>query len=812
MNPPPTLELYLEGAELRFRLRGQSPGAELLDFLRTNKQTLTRLLLLPPPPPRVLPGPSVNGDGQHPPAQSVGIPATVTISGQVFPVRRWDGTPLPGRWLAFDTETDAAKDIGTQIQDLVLATASSGPQHSVIIHPDDVGRFILAHRERHLVAHHSAFDFWVVQQHLHHRGEHEALTAWWDVIENNRLHDTMLLDMLVRLARDDTFPDRRPLDVVARQYASLAISKDDPYRLRYGEISNQGWDTVPAGFFEYAVKDSIVTLPAYREIRRQALALVRAFGRSEIRRGARREFGLLTEGVQVKKAVALAQIQRHGMAVNLDLAGRAKAGLRQRLEEAVAAVRGVAPELYKTDKNGDLVRGGDYATPSKNKAALIARLEEVAEQIKEETGTYLAIPRTPKKRELSTSTKFWAEYREHHPFLEHWVAAEELAKLVPFVAGLGQDRVHPRYEVMMRSGRTSASAPNIQQVPRESTFRNVFVPAPGYLLLTSDYSAIELCTLAATTLHRFGHSDMAEVLARGVDPHAYTASLMLGISLEEFLSWKADPQRRGEYDKARQAAKAVNFGIPGGLGVRSLVSYAKRTYGVELTVEEAKGRRELLTKQIYTELDLYLFEDGAAILARNLCVPLEQLRKTRLGDTHLSCVRKILTGDPKKNDGTDYDANFVKRVRHDLDAVNRRPELKEPLALRQTGKELANRVCMAGVATLTGRIRGRVGYSQARNTPFQGLAADGAGLALFALVREGFRVVAFIHDEVLVELPDLGGYVNEGQVRRVEEILRTEMARVLPPKIPVKVESALATRWDKKARLVVRDRKVFPGS
>jgi hypothetical protein len=119
-------------------------------------------------------------------------------------------------------------------------------------------------------------------------------------------------------------------------------------------------------------------------------------------------------------------------------------------------------------------------------------------------------------------------------------------------------------------------------------------------------------------------------------------------------------------------------------------------------------------------------------------------------------------------------------------------------------------VCHAGVATLTGRVRGRVAYSQVRNTPFQGLAADGAALALFDLVREGFRVVGFVHDEVLVELPDEGGYVREATVRRVEKIMCDAMAKVLVGGIAVACESAMSERWSKKARLICKDAKVYP--
>jgi hypothetical protein len=111
---------------------------------------------------------------------------------------------------------------------------------------------------------------------------------------------------------------------------------------------------------------------------------------------------------------------------------------------------------------------------------------------------------------------------------------------------------------------------------------------------------------------------------------------------------------------------------------------------------------------------------------------------------------------------------------------------------------------------LTGRIRGRVTYCQVRNTPFQGLAADGAALALFSLIKEGFRVVGFIHDEMLVELPDEGGYVSEDKVQRVVEIMCREMEGVLVGDIPVECEAALSTCWSKEAKLNVRDGKVFP--
>ena len=113
---------------------------------------------------------------------------------------------------------------------------------------------------------------------------------------------------------------------------------------------------------------------------------------------------------------------------------------------------------------------------------------------------------------------------------------------------------------------------------------------------------------------------------------------------------------------------------------------------------------------------------------------------------------------------------------------------------------------------MTGRIRGRVSYSQCRNTPFQGLAADGAKLALWRLMREGYRIVGFVHDEVLIELPDEGGYVSLDLVERAVAILCEEMASVLVGGIPVGCEATLSTCWSKDAVPIVRDGRMFPWS
>src|SRR5262249_12263275 len=116
------------------------------------------------------------------------LPATtcaVTVSGKEYPyVRRWHGErllPADG-YPALDSETEAVA-LKEQVPLLALASASAGEKNSCLVHPDDVGQFILAHKGLHYICHNAAFDFWVVERHLRERGEDQALQAWWAVAE-----------------------------------------------------------------------------------------------------------------------------------------------------------------------------------------------------------------------------------------------------------------------------------------------------------------------------------------------------------------------------------------------------------------------------------------------------------------------------------------------------------------------------------------------------------------------------------------------------------------------------------------------------
>src|SRR5262249_54026926 len=147
----------------------------------------------------------------------------------------------------------------------------------------------------------------------------------------------------------------------------------------------------------YGIKDVIVTRLTYLAVRKQALALAEAFGLhgSDILPGARQKFGLLTEAVQVKKAIALAQLTRHGMVADLDWVRGAEAGLRQELLQAVSdahaeclKVIAAAPSLspvYKRDGEGNFLTSGKTDTPAFDDTALRELWTHIKSEIEEET-------------------------------------------------------------------------------------------------------------------------------------------------------------------------------------------------------------------------------------------------------------------------------------------------------------------------------------------------------------------------------------------------------------------------------------------
>lgn len=155
---------------------------------------------------------------------------------------------------------------------------------------------------------------------------------------------------------------------------------------------------------------------------------------------------------------------------------------------------------------------------------------------------------------------------------------------------LGADvPINARFNVLVNSGRTSCEKPNWQQMPsgrKVGGARECVVPRPGYVFVSVDYDTLELRALGQVCLTLFGKSEMAAAINAGRDLHSQVGATMLGMTYEEVEKGK---KTKGSPAKtARDAAKAFNFGAPGGLGAASLVDYARAGYGVIINENQAR--------------------------------------------------------------------------------------------------------------------------------------------------------------------------------------------------------------------------------
>ena len=171
-----------------------------------------------------------------------------------------------------------------------------------------------------------------------------------------------------------------------------------------------------------------------------------------------------------------------------------------------------------------------------------------------------------KGRMISTAVDVLEELAEDHPIARMVLDYRQLTKLkstyvdaLPVLIRPSTGRLHTTFgQTGTATGRLSSANPNLQNIPIRTALgrgiRAAFIAEPGHVLLTADYSQIELRLLA-----HFSHDPLlVEAYRRGDDVHTLTASQVFGV-----------PPLMVTADHRRQA-KVVNFGIVYGLSAFGL--------------------------------------------------------------------------------------------------------------------------------------------------------------------------------------------------------------------------------------------------
>lgn len=722
--------------------------------------------------------------------------------GDFQPWRPEQGPVFSGCF-ALDTETtliDTDRDWLTPAY--VLGAAFDG-QRGVLLLRDQVAAFLEAHADLPLIMHNAPFDLAVLQVvapklDMYVRVDRHLV---WDT---QLLHRLFVLGTAGHTARGS---GQSTLESCARHYLNIDLAKSVQdsegldVRLSYSKWLNRPPNEIEPVYLDYLGKDVLVTFWIFQELIRRLHELLwgsvsvwgyvsPAWLSTQIE-----QWGYQTHHIQLKAAIVLRAIKASGLWIDQ----HQREQLAAQLSEVTAEYRGDLREYgYLPGQPGS----------AKALQEILRRLERIHPEFefpKTATGKYV------------TKQIVLEELAAEEPFIGTLLKFKSVEKLQSsFLGKMCKPCVHPSFDPLMVSGRTSSFGElNAQNLPRDDRVRSCFIASPGHVLIDADYATVEMATLAQSVQSQFGlTSAMAAKINAGQDLHTLVAARVTGEARNEVT--------RDE----RQKAKPINFGKPGGMGNAGLQRYAKSSYGVDLSDEEV----EALTKswfQLFPEMEQFLQREGNLgesiaqffgltprsffeetgsrwILDRPDNFGREEMPSAILG----WMFRKVLRdAEPRTGNGDKYDADLIgycwEHARSQLERLGK--SIAEDVCLRRPSLKLAWEVLRIvdrqSCVTLTGRLRANASYCARHNTLFQGLAADGAKLALWRLWRAGYRIVNFVHDEVLIEVPedsDLGNHA--ATIRR----LMIEGMQEVVPDVRIEVECAASRRWYK-AAAAVRD-------
>jgi DNA polymerase-1 len=316
------------------------------------------------------------------------------------------------------------------------------------------------------------------------------------------------------------------MDDLAARYLGIST-------IRYEDVAGRGakqlaFNDVPVdSATRYAAEDADVTLRLHRTLWPKLVAEPRL--RS------------VFETIEMPLLGVLSRMERRGALVDGDALARQSAELEDRLHTLCEDAWRLAGERFNLDSTRQL---GEI---------LYQKLE-------------LPVLRKTPGGAPSTAEPALAELALEYELPRVIMDYRSLAKLkstytdtLPQQINQRTGRVHTSYhQAVAATGRLSSTDPNLQNIPVRTPegrrIRQAFVAPPGRVLVSADYSQIELRIMA----HLSGDEGLKSAFARGLDVHRATAAEVFGVGLD------------GVTADQRRSAKAINFGLIYGMSAFGL--------------------------------------------------------------------------------------------------------------------------------------------------------------------------------------------------------------------------------------------------
>ena len=344
----------------------------------------------------------------------------------------------------------------------------------------------------------------------------------------------------VRGYRHDTMLESYVLEAhKSHSLESLAERHLGRKGLSYEELCGKGVNQISFAQVDverattYSGEDSEMTL----DVHEQLWPEVQADGDEQ--RGLR----FVYQAIEMPTSIVLQRIERHGVLIDSALLSKQSHQLAERMLALEQEAYVIAEQPF------------NMGSPK---------------QIGEILFTKLGLP--VKKRTAtgapSTDEEVLAELAADYPLPARILEHRSLAKLkgtytdkLPLMVNPATGRVHTNYaQAVAVTGRLSSNDPNLQNIPIRTAegrrVREAFIAPPGHVLMSADYSQIELRIMA----HISEDAALLRAFAEGIDVHKATASEVFGVAVGDVSS------------EQRRYAKVINFGLIYGMGAYGLAS------------------------------------------------------------------------------------------------------------------------------------------------------------------------------------------------------------------------------------------------